>query len=158
MDLNQLRDTVEYSPETGIFTRKIAAGNKAAGTQIGNVNVKGYLKALVHGKYVVLHRLAWFYVFGVWPTQLDHINGDKQDNRIANLRECDTSTNCLNQRKARINNRLQCQGVHKILKTGRYRASCTVHGKKKHLGVFTTLGEAQQAYQQFKTPYLPEIS
>jgi len=85
---------------------KIAAGNTKAGSTIGNIDAKGYLKAMVLGKYVKLHQLAWFYCFGAWPKQLDHINQVKTDNRITNLREVDTSTNCLNQTGPRKNNSL----------------------------------------------------
>lgn len=107
------------------------------------------------GKYVKLHQLAWFYMTGSWAGQIDHINGVKDDNRWSNLREVDTSTNCLNQQKARKNNTLGMQGVHQIKKTGKYRATCTVKRKKHHLGVFSTAAEAHSAYLQFKQQYLP---
>jgi hypothetical protein len=156
MNHQELLSAVDYDPVTGIFTRKVAAGNTKAGSVIGNPTKKGYLKALVLGKYVTLHRLAWFFVHGEWPEQaIDHKNTIKTDNRLDNLRDCSTSVNCLNQRDPRINNALGLHGVHQIKKTGRYRASCTINGKKTHLGVFATPEEASQAYKAFKAPLLP---
>lgn len=156
MQHSALLNAVHYDPSTGVFTRKVSAGNVKAGSVIGNYCKKGYLKALVLGKYVKLHQLAWFYVYGVWPSsQLDHINGVKDDNRIKNLRDVDTSTNCLNQQEARVNNQLGLQGVHRIKKTGRFRSACMVQGKKHHLGVFATAEEAHAAYLTFKEQYLP---
>ena len=151
----ELLEAVNYCRLTGIFTRTKAAGNLKAGAQIGNPTKKGYLKALVLGKYVTLHRLAWFYVHGLWPKELDHIDEVKTNNAITNLRVCTTSLNCLNQSGPRTNNSLGLQGVHRITKTGRYRAVCMVNGTKHHLGVFATPEEASNAYSTFKQPFKP---
>ena len=157
MNHQDLLAAVSYDVSTGVFTRNTARGNAKAGSVIGNPDSKGYLKTLLLGEYVKLHRLAWFYVHNAWPeSQLDHINGIRSDNRIVNLRECDTSQNCLNQHGPRSNNTLGVQGVRKVKKTGRYRATCTVQGVRHHLGVFATQEEAEQAYRTFKAPHLPE--
>ena len=157
MEHSELLNNVLYDPQTGIFIRQVTAGNSLAGSTIGNIDKKGYLKAMVLGQYVKLHRLAWFYVHGVWPSQqIDHINQVKTDNRLANLRDCGTAANCLNQLGKRSNNKAGYQGVHKITKTGRYRAACSIQGVKHHLGVFLTPEEAHQAYLLFKSPLLPE--
>jgi len=156
MTHEDLLEAVSYDPSTGVFTRNKTAGNTLAGSPIGNLDKKGYLKAMVLGEYVKLHRLAWFYVHGLWPTQeIDHINTRKSDNRNNNLRDCGTSTNCLNQHGPRKHNRVGLQGVHQIQKTGRFRAACTVQGSKHHLGVYATAEEASDAYLSFKTQYLP---
>ena len=156
MNHSDLLANVAYNPFTGVFTRKTAAGNQTVGAVIGNLNAKGYLKAKVLGQYVRLNRLAWFYIHGIWPThEVDHINGCKSDNRLNNLRDCNGSLNCLNQSGPRINNRLGIQGVHLIKKTGRYRAKCCINGKTHHIGVFATATEAEEAYNNFKTPYKP---
>ena len=146
-----------YDPDTGIFTRKISRGNQKAGNIVGSLDKKGYLTAMVLHKYVKLHRLAWFYMYNTWPTQIGHINQIKIDNRISNLREVSTMQNCLNQTEPRKNNRLNTQGVHQIKKTGRYRASCSAYGIKQNLGIFATLEEAKNAYDTYKTNILKTI-
>lgn len=157
MTHDELLAAVIYFPETGEFIRRKSAGNVLAGASIGHTATKGYRTASVLSQYVKLHRLAWFYVNGTWPTdQIDHINGVKDDNRIANLRVCSTSTNCTNQHGPRTNNKVGFQGVHRITKTGRYRAACMLNGNKHHLGVFATAEEAFAAYTAFKAPHLPE--
>lgn len=157
MDHAALLATVHYNPLSGEFIRLRAAGNRAAGTVLGNPDAKGYLKALVLGKYVRLNRLAWFYTYGVWPTkQIDHKNQCKTDNRLLNLRDCGTSSNCLNQLGPRTNNTSGYQGVHQIIKTGRFRACCSIQGVKQHLGVFDTPEAAHAAYMAFKTQHIPE--
>lgn len=155
MDHNQLLAEVAYDPATGIFRRKISKGNSKAGSIVGGQDKKGYLKALVLGEYVKMHRLPWFYVYGVWPEQVDHINGIKTDNRIQNLRECSTQENCLNQHGPRKNNRTGARGVHQIPKTGKWRAVVSVLGVRTHLGMFSSKEEAQKAYETFRSPYLP---
>lgn len=151
MDHTELIKRVSYDPETGLFSRICSTGNRKAGTKIGSKSAKGYMKAMVLGEYVKLHRLAWFYVHGEWPEgQIDHINGVKDDNRMANLRAVDTSTNCSNQLGPRKNNRIGYQGVHKIAKTGRFRAKCNIRCIRYDLGVFATAQEAHLAYKFFK--------
>lgn len=151
MNHAELLRAVAYDPYTGVFVRVKPAGNRAAGTQIGSRTRQGYLKARVLGQYVKLHRLAWFYVTGGWPErEIDHINRVKDDNRFDNLRDVGTSENCLNQVGPRKNNRCGLLGVHVIKKTGRYRASCSINGKKYHLGVFAAPEEAHAAYAAFK--------
>lgn len=157
MLIESLKEVLEYNSSTGLFTRTKSRGNSAAGTVLGTVNKHGYVKAMVLGKYVTLHRLAWFYTHGEWPSdQIDHINGIKTDNRMCNLRVCTTEVNCLNQHGPRVNNKLGLQGVHQIKKTGRFRACCSLQGVKHHIGVFATAEEASLAYTNFKSPHLPE--
>ena len=158
MTHDELLHALEYDTSTGIFTRRKSAGNVLKGSVLGTLDNKGYLIGMVNRKYVRLHRLAWFYVYKEWPTnQIDHIDGDKTNNRIANLRDCTTSENCVNQRSPRRNNSLCVQGVHQVKKTGRYRAKINIDGVTHHLGVFTTVEEASNAYQSFKQPHLPRI-
>ena len=157
MNHSDLLNVVSYDKVTGKFVRLQSAGNALKGTVIGNEDKKGYVKALVLGQYVKLHRLAWFYIHGCWPSkQIDHLNGIRSDNRIDNLRDCGTSENCLNQHGPRTNNKSGYQGVHQILKTGRSRATCSIQGRKHHIGVFSTAEEASCAYIALKAPHLPE--
>ena len=157
MQHSELVRILTYDPNTGVFTRKTSRGNQKVGCIVGSLDKKGYLTAMVLHKYVKIHRLAWFYMYSTWPTQIDHINQIKTDNRINNLREVSTMQNCLNQLGPRKNNKLNTQGVHQIKKTGRYRVSCSAYGVRQNLGVFATLEEAKNAYDTYKRDILKTI-
>jgi hypothetical protein len=92
------------------------------------------------------HRLAWLWVYGEWPTEdLDHINRNREDNRISNLRLASRSENMANT-CGRKDNALACRGVHKLA-SGKYRAAISKNGKKYDLGIFPELREASAAYK-----------
>lgn len=145
----RVSELFEYVAETGVLIRKVSRGNQVAGNCVKTRSTKGYLRVLVDGQRYYVHQIVWVLFNKTWPEQLDHINGVKSDNRIENLRICDTSTNCHNQHGPRKNNVLGVKGVHRI-RSGKYRAACTVRGVKKDLGVFETYQLASAAYQEFK--------
>lgn len=81
-----VRDQFDYDPETGeLMRRRLRAMNLRP--ESGSLNKDGYLVVGINGGHELAHRLAWLHVHGDWPSkQIEHINGDKTDNRIANLR------------------------------------------------------------------------
>jgi hypothetical protein len=147
----RLRDVLDYDPETGEFRWKARNSNRikigaVAGAPFGN---RGYRVIGVDGVRYYAHRLAWFYVYGIWPSKdTDHINGNRDDNRISNLRVVDRTTNMENFRKAVRNTVSGFLGV----KVDKKRFAATIHvaGKKKYLGMFDTAQEAHQAYLEAK--------
>lgn len=139
-----LRATYHYDPETGIFT------SRRSGERVGSMNDRGYMRLRIKGHWCKLHRLAWFYVTGTWPgEQIDHINGNRADNRWANLREADAFLNTQNLKKANRDSRSGYLGV-KQTRSGRYAARLTAYRKVYHLGVFDTAEEAYAAYMEAK--------
>ena len=82
---SRLKELVNYNPETGVLTRKIATSSKVkAGDSIDSIE-HGYLRGYVDGKRYQIHRLVWFIYYGVFPSgNIDHINGNKKDNSIKN--------------------------------------------------------------------------
>lgn len=95
--LETVRATLHYDAETGAFTRKIAWGGRPVGSKVGSLNTVGYWQIGVCGRTYTAQRLAWYYVHGEWPEDdIDHINRDKLDNRLANLRIISRSENLKN--------------------------------------------------------------
>jgi hypothetical protein len=145
MTAEELRERLDYDPETGVFTwRRSESTRVKIGGVAGTYTEKGYVRVRVLGRPYRAHRLAWLYVRGVWPQdQIDHINGIRDDNRIENLRE---ATNAENQRnmKKRAGKRCALKGVH--VANGRFRAVITVAYKRFYLGNYNTEEEAHAAY------------
>lgn len=134
----ELRLHFHYDPQNGEFIRR---GEHAPS---GRIATKGYRQIFILGKRHMAHRLAWLYVNGEWPTkQLDHINRDKDDNRIANLREVDNQQNQENVELWK-HNTTGFRGVNRG-KNGKFGADIKVNGKTIHLGTFTTLEAAASA-------------
>lgn len=143
LDQKRLKQIVTYNKNTGLFT-KIKTG-----TVISSTNY-GYLRLFIDNKRYKLHRLAWLYEFGVLPSKfIDHINGNRSDNRIVNLREVTNAENCLNQKKAKKNSSTGLLGVSKH-GNGKYQASIMYKGKDIHLGTFKDPHEAYRIYLQEK--------
>lgn len=139
----------EYCPDTGLFTRKITTGTKAkAGSIAGSLQDSGYILLEINGNTYRAHRIAWLYIYGKFPVeQLDHINRDRADNSIANLRECSSKENSYNT-SVRSDNTTGYKGVSIDKRSGRYRAYITVSGKQKSLGYYSTPEEAAEAYNK----------
>jgi hypothetical protein len=135
---------MRYNPETGdLFWNEHAPArsrNRKAGAES-----MGYLRIHYKKRYYKVHRIAWMLVHGSLPEgDLDHINGDKMDNRISNLRVVSVAVNQQNLKKAKISNKLGLLGVS--AKGSRFRAQITVDQKKKYIGTFATAIEAHTAY------------
>ena len=97
MTPDELKAALSYDALTGTFTRLTSAGGKQVGSVAGTVDAYGYLVITLNKKIYKAHRLAWMYTYGAWPSgDIDHINQDKQDNRIENLRVSTPAQNKLN--------------------------------------------------------------
>jgi hypothetical protein len=152
MDANRLRELIDYDPETGAFAwkpRAWRAGQRCNDDRHpGSVSKQtGYRAIRVDKKLYQAHRLAWLYVYGEWPThQIDHVNGDKLDNRIANLRDVTDAFNKQNCRLARAHNQTGLLGVRQDKRRGVFFSSIKTNGKVKYLGAFETPSQAHAVY------------
>jgi hypothetical protein len=150
--IEQYRQLLDYEPSTGALTWKSfrGGGAPATGTQAGTKTVYGYIAIRVRalGQARPAHRIAWALTHGRWPVQfIDHINGNRSDNRLCNLREADQTINSQNTRTARSTNKTTgLLGAHLHKASGRYAASIGVNRKTKHLGLFDTAQQAHAAY------------
>lgn len=146
---DELSKRVSYDPETGLFlwieniSSKARAGHPAFATRKAN----GYLFGRTLGYSILSHRAAWLLTYGTWPKgEIDHINGDKTDNRIDNLRDCSRSENQHN-RPRYSNNKSGLKGVSWHKQKMKWRAVIALHGKSKHLGLFDDKLDAFEAYK-----------
>lgn len=141
----ELHSRYHYNPETGVVTRKKQTSSRAlAGSHVGTLRSDGYLKVSIDGVGYLLHRLIWFYVHGRWPTNLiDHINLDRKDNRLSNLREANRSENYCNS-GCRSHSTTGLKGVSPNGK--RWMAKISFNHVVTYLGTYDTPEEAHQAY------------
>jgi hypothetical protein len=146
-----LVDLLDYNKDTGVFMwRKQRRGIKT-GVPLGTCNGFGYLRITVLGKSFYAHRLAWMYVHGQWPVgQIDHINGNKTDNSIKNLRDVSLQANLQNKVKAQANSESRILGVSWHKKAKKWQAHICVYKQRKYLGLFENIEDAEKAYQKEK--------
>lgn len=150
----ELVDTFfSYDPETGIFRRIKRLKPRPGGSDgtlkdcdwvLSKPSKGGYIHTGIGNRYVAIHILIWIHMTGKkCSNQIDHIDGDRTNNKWSNLREVDCVENCCNG-GLRINNSTGVMGVSKT-KWGNYLAQIQKHGRKLHIGHYATLEEATKA-------------
>lgn len=148
-----LRRLVSYDPKTGLFTRKLVGAKggslfKPKNIKIGKTDDRGYERIYINNEYFRSHRLAWFYCNGQWPNgSLDHVDRNKLNNRIDNLRVATQRDNTRNT-KARLGKCVPYKGVIMRPEKGSYRAKIMKNKKQTSLGEFKTPEEAARAYDK----------
>lgn len=92
----RLKELFDYSPGTGEFTRKVSRGNQRAGSIAGSLRKDDYICIWVDGKPYYAHQLAFLYMEGYLPEEVDHINRIRSDNRWVNLKDSSHQENSRN--------------------------------------------------------------
>jgi hypothetical protein len=127
-----------YNPSTGEFNRLRGRA------KTGSVNNEGYVHIKINNKIYKAHRLAFLYMTGDFPAdEVDHINGNRSDNRWENLRKCTRHQNMGNS-KTYQNNRSNLKGVRK--NRNGWEARIRINGTAIQIGTFKTREEAKAAY------------
>ena len=146
----QLKELFDYNPDTGIFI------TKKTGLVAGCPHTKGYLQINVRGLTYLLHRLAWIYIYGDGSLEdlyIDHINRNKVDNRIANLR---LVTRSINQRNQSLSTRNKSgkKGIHFDTGKNKWRSRIRdFDGKLICLGRYKKLEDAIKAQESVEIKY-----
>jgi HNH endonuclease len=146
-------ELLAYCKESGSLTRKVSLSRSVkVGDAAGFSHpTKKYISLYIDGKRYKAHRVVWLMHHGEWPKQqLDHINGDKTDNRLENLRDVSCSVNAQNKRTVSIKNTSGLLGVSWMKAANKYRAQLQVSGKPLYLGLFESKEAAHDAYLKAK--------
>lgn len=151
--LERLKELCFYDRQSGALIwrkrssfepRSASFNTRYAGKKAGRPNVKGYIYLRIDGVNYAAHRLVWLYCYGLFPkNDIDHLNRNRGDNRIENLRDATCSENNLNRS---IKPGL---GVWFDRRTKRYRAYADRNGKRTNLGNFESRAAADAARSQF---------
>jgi len=146
VNVARVREVLKYNKKTGRFTWLKSTGPRAVvGAPAGAVNVRGYYDISIDGRKYVAHRLVWLYVTGQLPThEIDHINGNRADNRFCNLRDVPRAINTQNRRQANARALSRLLGVSKHGE--KWRARLQTSGVVSQLGTYNTPAQAYAAY------------
>lgn len=149
---DQLKSQLDYNPQTGVFTRKVHLSNFAKNKKTIGKYYKGYHYISVLNKQYLAHRLAWLYVTGEWPkNHIDHIDGNRANNKFDNLRDVTNAENHQNIYKANSNNKNGLLGASQSNKRyKKYQARIKHNYKTYCLGTYDTPEEAHLAYVKAK--------
>ena len=124
----QARELFDYNPDTGALVWRSARRGVTVGSVAGVINASGYRQAGVNRRIVLVHRLVWLLVYGELPAEIDHINGDRADNRISNLRSATGGQNKQNRRMLKRNTS-GLKGVFFHKGMGLWHAQVNANGK-----------------------------
>lgn len=141
--LSELKEILTYDAERGCLIWLVNRTRGRKGCVAGRIGGHGYWQVKLNGKMYLCHRLAWLLVYEKWPDQIDHINGNRSDFRLGNLRECTQAQNMANAK--RIASKSLMKGV-KAAASGRFGARILINGASVWLGTFDTEEQANDAY------------
>lgn len=159
LTVDRLRGLLHYDPETGVFTSKVRRGSRCPiGREVGSVTSCGYVALCIDHRKYYAHRLAWAYLNGYWPAgDIDHIDGNRQNNRISNLRPATRRENL----QSSMPGRSICgfKGVSAVKgERARFRARIYVDSVEISLGCFGTAHEAAKAYDASALVYFGKFA
>lgn len=156
-----VRELLNYDPETGVLRWK--AGGKGRKRKSNGVagyfdNRLGYHRVRIGEHNYLGHRIGWLLSYNEWPAMdVDHINGNPSDNRLANLRR---ATNSQNQQNRRLgsNNTSGYKGVFFNKQCRKWAATIFADGRARHLGLFSTPDQAHVAYVDAAKKFFGEFA
>jgi len=140
-------DTFDFSDGNLIWKKKTGPRSKI-GHVAGHLRKDGYVQIKFQHKLYAAHRLIWFLIYGEWPkNEVDHIDGNKSNNRLENLRDVTKSQNQQNRLKTKQNS-TGFKGVFFHPKSNKWMSKITVNKKQIYLGYFHSALDAHNAYSE----------
>ena len=154
VSLSRARELLKYNHRTGMLTWRVPRGKMRRGQLTGTcLDSHGYGLVRVDGRLYRAHRLVWLICRGRFPSgEIDHQNHNKTDNRLSNLRDCDSRQNNMNSAR-RSNNTSGTTGVHRHRVNRKWVATIFAGGKKVNLGSFANKKEAIKARKAAEKQY-----
>lgn len=151
IDADEIRRCLDYDPDTGIFRWKSPySKNTKIGSIAGVKTMYGYWQISINRIAYRANRLAFVYYYGFNPEIVDHINGDRCDNRIKNLRSVTESMNNQNRKIAKRTATGKLLGAFYKKERGYWTSSIMREGKREYLGIFQSEQDAHDAYVKRK--------
>lgn len=143
MTVAQLRKAWDYDASIGAFRWQVHASRKSRkGNLAGSMDNRGYVHLRYKNKSCLAHRAAWAIVHGKWPKgDIDHIDGDKSNNKISNLREASRSQNLVS-KPVQTRSASGKKGVYFDKRYGTFRPYIDIEGARRNLGSFASVEEA----------------
>ena len=155
----ELKQEVYYDQKTGIFTwlKTHKYSNKKIGNVCGSLD-NGYIRMCIYKQRHHAHQLAWLYIYGEYRLDaIDHINGNKTDNRICNLRKASVSENAYN-RKMNIKNTSGVKGVTWHKRAKKWQVVITFNKIHKYLGMYSDINKAKEVIDYHRNIYHKEFA
>lgn len=145
MDIEYLRTILDYDKDTGLLSWK-TTGSGRKHKIAGSKKDDGYIGVKVNGKAYPAHRIAFAFEYGYVPTNVDHINGKKDDNRICNLRAASRQQNAANRVKLNVNNTSGFRGVYWNKERKAWEVTIRYNGKLIFCGRYKDIQKAHAAH------------
>lgn len=148
---DELRKLIDYDRITGVLSWRVSDGGVLVGSPVKTINSNGYLVIGLFGSKYRQHRIAWLHAYGEWPLgTVDHIDGNRSNNALSNLRVVSQRLNNQNQTKPGAANKSGVLGVYWSVRLNGYMAQVSIDGKKKRRGPYKTIERAYASYVDLK--------
>jgi len=153
MTREEANELFDYDQDTGVLRWKKSRSNVLAGDVAGHKTTDGYIDVRVNRRLYSAHRIVWLLKTSAWPDgEIDHIDGDRSNNRLLNLRDVDRRNNAKNQR-LNSRNKSGTMGVRFHSRDKRWEASIGCKRTLIFLGCFSTKEEAVAARKDAERKY-----
>jgi len=146
-----LHEIFEYK-DGSLYYKIQTSPNSKIGKKVGSLTNRGYLSTTIKSKFYLIHRVIFFMFYGYLPKNLDHIDGNRLNNKIENLRPATFGQNAQNA-KIRKDNKFNVKGVYWFKELKKWKVDIGINGKRKYIGVFEDLELAELVAQEARDKY-----